>query len=144
MKLVMAIGFPLVCVIEAPVILRIVRQSSDQGCQLGKGVYVQILPLQFIDSSEHLVQVLLRVEYRRLIHVIPEPVHTLIQQKTVMLSEPLPRLRLHKVRKMRLPGPDRGHQIVSVFILDEVTAFSALLTDIIAVLHLDARIDDRH
>ena len=83
------------------------------------------------------------IEDRRLIHIVPETVDSLLDQETVFVTEPFSGIFVQYIRKMSIPRPYSSYKITAVLSLAEVAVFDTLLINIVSRLYLDAGIDDR-
>ena len=88
-------------------------------------------------------QTLFGIEDRRLIHVVPEALNALIGQNAILITKPFPCLLIQHIRKMRIPGPHRRHEIAAVLSLAEITVLHTLLVNVVAFLHLHPCVNDR-
>ena len=143
MNQIMAIALPFVVMIEGRIVLRIVGNGGNQIRHLEKAVYVEIHGLAFVQLLKHLLQPLFGIENSRLIHVVPEAVNSLIDQDPVLVPEPFPRLVIQHIREAAFSGPNADDEVISVFVLAEITVRLAFLIDVIAVFLLHAGINDR-
>ena len=106
--------------------------------------HVAALGQGFAVGLGQVVQPLLGVEDRRLVHVVPEPVDAGVQQHAVLPAEPGAGFGVEHVGEMRPPRPHGGREQAAVGVAAEIPLFDAFLVHGVAVLHLDAGVDDGH
>ena len=75
---------------------------------------------------------ILAVEDGRLVHVIPEALHSLIGVEFVLAAEPLPGLGPEEVGEVGHAGPDRRLEVAAFLVFAEVVARNALFVDRVA------------
>ena len=129
-------------VVEAPVILRVVCQGVHKAQQVIVLVQIQVLPLHGGHLVKYFVQTFLGVEDGGLVHVVPEAVDALVQKELVFQAKPSPGLRVQHIREMRPSRPHSSHKVGAVLLLAEVAGRFSFLVDRVAILDLDAGVDD--
>lgn len=98
-----------------------------------KGIHIKVHRLIVFHFLKDLFQMLFGIKDRRLIHIIPEAVNSLVDQNPVLIAKPLPCLIIEHIRKAAFPGPYPDNKILSVFVLAEVSVLFSFFVDIIAI-----------
>ena len=131
-------------VVEKLVVALVVGQLRHLVLELEVGVDVQIHLAVGVDVLEGLLQRLLRIEDRRLVHIVPEALDALIQQHFIVVAEPAARVGVEHIGEVDAPRPDARHEGLAVLLRAEIAVLDAFLVDVVARLDLDARVDDGH
>ena len=143
MHFVVADFLTIYIVIESFVILRTVNNIFHlclhcPRMDLAFGVFCK-----FSGEFFCLCKSLRRIKDCRFIHIVPESLDSLVDQETVLISEPFPGFRIQHIRKMGISRPYSCNKITSVFSFTEVVIFYTFLVNLVAFFHLDTGINDR-
>ena len=131
-------------VVEFRIVVHVIGQPVHQALKLPEQIQVQVFALILAQLLHHLIQPVLRIENGRLIHIIPEAFHSLIQQELVLIAEPVSGLLVEHIRKQSLPRPHCRHKRSSILLLAEIALFKSFLINGIPLFLLHARVNDGH
>ena len=136
--------FPVHIVIKYFVIFGIIRQAVYQAVELVVFVHIQILPFESIQFFQNVFQTVFGIEDCRLIHIIPESLHALIQQKLIFISKPFSRFFIQHIREQCFSRPYSCNKRRTVFFLTKVSFFQTFFIHIISFFLFYTGIDDRN
>ena len=68
----------LIFMIKAPVVLWIIRNCANQVPEFKESLNVKVLALVLFYLLKNLIQMILSIEYSRLIHIVPKAVDSLV------------------------------------------------------------------
>ncbi len=136
----------LICVvIKAPVVVHRIFQAFDFHAQLEIRHFVFLVGKELFQFSVEPVDPVPGIEQGRLVHVVPERVDPVFCQCFIFHAEPVPCLVIEKIGHHGIAWPYGADKIGRmVFQLAEIVVLLSFFIHTIAILHFDARIDDRH
>ena len=108
------------------------------------GHQILVLSTEGFQFIEHFLQAVFRVKDSWFVHIIPESIDSLIQEKFIFQSKPAAGLRVQHVREMYPSRPYSGHKIFSIFFFTEVALFYTFFVDRIPLFNFYSRVDDRY
>ena len=136
--------FPVHIMVKYFVIFGIIRQAVYQAVELVIFVHIQILPFESIQFFQNVFQTVFGIEDCRLIHIVPESFHALVQQKLIFISKPFSHFFIQHIREQCFSGPYRCNKRRTVFFLTEVSFFQTFFVHIISFFLFYTGIDDRN
>ena len=129
--------------IKSPIIFRIVCSITKCTLHLPDMDLSLRIFCKFSRKLFDLFHSLCGIEDRRLVHIVPETIDSLLDQETVFVTEPFSGIFVQYIRKMSISRPYSSHKITAILSLAEVTVFDTFLINIVSRLYLDTGIDDR-
>ena len=130
--------------VEQFIVIFVVGKPCHHAGKGKKAGNVKVLSAVLLNFGKGLFQCFLSVKDGRLVHVVPEALNPLIQQKFVFAAKPDAGIRVEHIGEVYPPRPHTGDKGGAVLIRAEVAVFQPFLVHIIPVLDLDARINDGH
>ena len=144
MYLIVTVTFSSIIMIKRCIVLWIITDASNHSGHFEKGIHIKVHRLIVFHFLKDLFQMLFGIKDRRLIHIIPEAVNSLVDQNPVLIAKPLPCLIIEHIRKAAFPGPYPDNKILSVFVLAEVSVLFSFFVDIIAIFLFHTTINNRN
>ena len=144
MYLIVTVTLSFIIMIKRSIILRIVTDTSNHSGHFKKGIHVKIHLLIVFHFLKDLFQTLFGIKDCRFIHIIPEAVNSLVNQKPVLVAKPLSCFIIEHIRETAFTGPYPDNEIFSVSVLAKVSVRLTFFVDIITIFFFHATINNRN